>query len=293
MTKIFPEKYPIGTLKYQKTAGRYVDDYLLTNLEPLARRIVDDMQFMGLCCSSTFEVRTGKSTFLQQIGEAWCWLMKKIHNVDMEITMNNIVFKSQELINRAMTLPKYSFLVLDENDEMDEHYFSQLSKDLRRFFKKSGQLNLFIMIVTPNFFQLKSNYAISRSNFLIDVKFQDDFQRGYFEFYSFRKKKELYLKGKKFQDYSVVNPDFKGQFKEGYVVDKSEYLRIKRKDLEETEEKPVNPKQIIIDLFRKLHKNLVKTKKITIIELADCFLVSDQTGYNWINDANISDENNV
>ena len=30
-----------------------------------------------------------------------------------------------------------------------------------------------------------------------------------------------------------------------------------------------------------------------MIELADCFLVSDQTGYNWINDANISDENNV
>ena len=74
----------MGSLPYQKTPGRFFDDYLYSNLEPLAEKIVEDMQFLGLCCSSTFEVRTGKSTFMQQIGEAWSYLMEQIHGNILE-----------------------------------------------------------------------------------------------------------------------------------------------------------------------------------------------------------------
>lgn len=280
--KINQEKYPMGSFRHQKSPGRYVDDYLISNLEPLAEKIVDDMQFMGLCCSSTFEVRTGKSTFLQQMGEAWNWLMEQKHGIKLDLNMRNIVFKTEDLIKRSFELPRYSFMILDENDEIDEHYFSKLAKELRRFFKKCGQLNLFIMLVVPNFFQLRPSYAIGRTNFLIDVKFKGKFERGFFDFYSFQKKKKLYIEGKKTQNYNCVSPDFEGRFFGGYVVDKNYYMHVKRKDLEESEEKPFDPKQQRREIFREMYENLVKTKKITMKELHNAFGIVSDTAYRWL-----------
>ena len=61
-----------------------------------------------------------------------------------------------------------------------------------------------MIIIIPNFFQLPMSYAISRSVFLIDVKFVGEFDRGYFSFYNFNKKKNLYIRGKKAQDYDLT-----------------------------------------------------------------------------------------
>ena len=58
--KILEDKYPKGSLKGQKSAGRYIDGYLYKNLEVMADAIVNDMTFMGVIFSSTFEVGTGK-----------------------------------------------------------------------------------------------------------------------------------------------------------------------------------------------------------------------------------------
>lgn len=285
--KILEDKYPLGTLPGQKTPGRYFDETLYDNIKICAEKIVDDMQFLGLICSSTYEVRTGKSTFLQQIGEAYTDLVNKMHGLNLTFGMKNIVFNSADLMERAKELPRYSFLALDENDEIDEHYFSKLAKDLRRFFRKSGMLNLFIIIIVPNFFQLKSNYAISRSNFLIDVKFFGKFERGYFSFYNFNKKRELYIKGKKEQNYLVVHPDFSGRFVQGYVVDKEEYLKAKKKDFEEEpEEKKIDEKQIKIELFRQFRKKL---PKLSIKELSEAFGISQRTSFRWLTDENDGD----
>lgn len=293
MAKIYPNKYPMGSFSYQKTPGRYFDDNLLANLEIPCEAIVQDMQFMALCCSSTFEVRTGKSTFMQQVGEAWNYLMETKHGIKLDFSMKNVVFNSENLIQRAFELPKYSFLILDENDEVDEHYFSKLAKNLRKFFKKSGQLNLFIMLVVPNFFQLRPNYAIGRSNFLIDVKFTGKFERGNFSFYSFDKKKKLYLEGKKYQDYKCVPPDFNGKFMDGYVVDRAEYLRIKRKDLEEVEEEPLDAKKITQEIFYKLRKNLVQKGIITTKVLYEAFEISEPTAYRWIKEIEDTEKSQV
>jgi hypothetical protein len=278
--KILEDKYPMGTLQGQRTAGRYMDGTLHENIKILAEKITNDMQFFGLICSSTYEVRTGKSTLLQQIGEDYTDMVNKIHGLNLTFDMKNIVFNSKDLMTRATELPKYSFLALDENDEIDEHYFSQLAKDLRRFFRKSGQLNLFILMIVPNFFQLKSNYAISRSNFLIDVKFFGKFERGYFSFYNFGKKRTLFVKGKKEQNYLVVHPDFSGRFLNGYAVDKEEYLKAKRKDFVESDkDKQLTEKEIKVNLFKQLHTNL---PELSVKKLSEAFGFSDRTGFEWL-----------
>jgi len=125
------------------------------------------------------------------------------------------------------------------------------------------------------------NYAISRSLFFMDVKFEGEFERGYFNFYSFDKKKKLYLLGKKTHNYGVVKPDFPGRFLDGYAVPEKEYTRAKYKDMIESEEreKDLTPRQIRIKLFQELRETL---PEITIKDWARGFKVAERTVSRWI-----------
>lgn len=238
--KILEDKYPKGSIKGQKTAGRYIEEVLYENLKVMAETIVKDMTFLGVIFSSTLEVGTGKSVLATQIGETWELLIKEIHGIDLHYGVDNIVWRPKELIERAFKVPKYSYLLLDEWE--DAHYWSELGMTFRQFFRKCRQLNLFIMVIIPNWFQLPINYAISRSIFAIDVKFGSNFERGFFDFYDFNAKKDLYIKGKKFNDYKVANATFHGRFNDGYGVNEEEYRRKKREDMEKWDTDEKKPK---------------------------------------------------
>ena len=233
MVKYCINKYPIGSFPKQKTEGRYMDGYLHENIKPLAKAIVNDMTFLGVLSSSTLEVGTGKSVIAQQIGEAYTELVNEIHKdkleKPLEFGMQNIVFCPEDLIDRSFKLPKYSCIILDEWEDL--HYWSELGTTLRQFFRKCRQLNLFMIVIIPNFFQLNMNYAIGRSIFFIDVRFGDGFERGFFKFYNFERKRDLYLQGKKEHNYNVVGANFEGRFPDGYAVPRELYLQQKHEDL--------------------------------------------------------------
>lgn len=273
----------MGSFPRQQTAGKYIDETLYENLKILAKNIVRDMTFLGVCYSSTLEVGTGKSVFTTQIGEAYTEMINQLHNLNLTFTEKNIVFRPKDLIERAFQLPKYSCIVLDEWE--DYHFWSELGMSLRQFFRKCRQLNLFIIVIIPNFFQLPIAYAISRSVFAIDVKFVDEFERGYFSFYNFQRKKQLYLKGKKNFDYDCVKPNFIGRFTDGYGVPEKEYRKAKYRDMVEAEEKrgKKNPteKQIKAMVCRQLKKNL---PELTYEKLGVGFGVSKRTISRWLSD---------
>lgn len=279
--KILESKYPMGSIKGQRSAGRYIDQTLHENIDILAKNIVKDMTFMGVASSSTLEVRTGKSTLMQQIAEDYTDLVNQHHGLNLKFTIDNICWRPKELIEKAFKLPKYSCIVLDEWE--DSSYFSELSSALRKFFRKCGQLNLFIIVIIPNFFQLPLGYAVSRSVFFIDVKFQGEFERGYFSFYNFQRKKELYIKGKKFHDYHVVQANFIGRFVNGYSIDEEIYRAAKLKDMlesEKEEEKPkVNEKEIKSKLFKQVYDNL---DKVSQEKLSKAFGISRRTALRWM-----------
>ena len=227
--KILKEKYPKGSFKGQISDGKYIEGYLYENLKLLAKSIVNDMTFLGFIFSSTLEVGTGKSVFATQIGEAWAEIMKVMHNIDVPFSINNVVWRPKELIEKSFKVPKYSYILLDEWE--DNHYWSELGMTLRQFFRKCRQLNLFIMCIIPNWFELPKGYAISRSIFAIDVRFEDGFKRGFFRFYDFASKRKLYIKGKKEHNYNVARSSFAGKFTDGYGVPRQEYLDAKKQDL--------------------------------------------------------------
>lgn len=233
--KILLDKYPMGSLPNQKSAGRYIDDILYENLKILARNITKDLTYLGVCTSSTLEVGAGKSTLVSQIGEAYTDLVNQYHKLNLTFDMKNCVFRPKELIKRAFELPRYSFIFLDEWEDL--HYWSELGITLRTFFRKCRQLNLFIMIIIPNFFQLGINYAVTRSLFLIDVKYEGEFERGHFRFFDYDKKKKLFIEGKKTQNYYASTPNFERTFTNGYGVPEKEYRELKYKDMVEAEDR--------------------------------------------------------
>jgi len=276
--KVLLNKYPIGSLPRQKTPGRYIDGVLYKNMKELARVISKDNTILGICSSSTFEVGAGKSVFLQQMGEIWTEMINEMYGLNLEFSMKNIAFKPKDLIEKASKLPKYSFLILDEWE--DSHYWSEFAISLRQFFRKCRQLNLFIMVVCPNFFQVPMSYAISRSVFFIDVRYGHGFERGFFSFYNFKAKKDLYIKGKKTQNYRVGKPNFFGTFADGYAVPKAEYLKAKRIDLDEDDKPKVDKKDITIELFNQLYKHF--KGRISAKDLAEGFSITERTASVWL-----------
>lgn len=279
--KILEDKYPLGSLPGQKTAGRYIDESYYENLKVLAEVITNDMTFMAIVSSSTLEVGTGKSVFVQQTAEAWIHLVNTIHGLNLpELTMKNIVFKPKDIIKRAFEVPQYSCLIVDEWE--DAHYWSELGMSMRQFFRKCRQLNLFIILIIPNFFQMPSSYAITRSVFFIDVRFEGKFERGYFRFFSFKKKKDLYIYGKKTQDYECVRPDFIGRFTKGYVVDEKVYRKAKHDDMIESEKevKKLTEEEIKHRYWKQLRERLPQLTQET---LAEAFGISRVTAWRWEN----------
>ena len=283
MVKYCLKKYPMGSFKGQRSPGRYMDGYLYKNLEMLADKITKDMTFLGIIFSSTLEVGTGKSVFATQIGEAWTELINKKYKINLNFEVDNVVWRPKELMERAFQVPKYSYVLLDEWE--DSHYWSELGITLRQFFRKCRQLNLFIMCIIPNWFQLPLNYAISRSIFAIDVRFNNNLDRGFFSFYNFPSKRILYIQGKKNHNYKISRPTFYGRFPDGYGVDELSYRKKKFEDMirsEQEEPEKFNKQQIENRLNIKILQNYLKIyPKSSLKECGDIFKVSKNAIMRW------------
>ena len=262
----------MGSFNKQQSPGRYIDGFLYKNLEVMAKAIKRDMTFMGIIFSSTLEVGTGKSVLATQIGEAWTEIINKELNKKVDFTSKNVVWRPKDLIDIAFKVPKYSCLLLDEWE--DAGYWSSLGMSLRQFFRKCRQLNLFILCIIPNWFQLPLGYAVSRSAFAIDVRFGENFTRGTYAFYNFKAKRQLYIKGKKFYDYNVARPTFMGSFTDGYGVPEAEYRAAKLKDMEKYDEEDEKgrrktPREIESKVRAELLQKLKKKCNLTNIQIAD------------------------
>lgn len=233
--KFLEQEYPKGTFKGQKTDGAYINVILAPNLDVLAKKIVKDMHFLGIITGHD-AVGNGKSTLATQVGAYLTAKINELHGINNTFTNKNVAFKGRDLAKTSLALPKYSVVMLDEGDDLTMPTMSELQRQIRTFFRKCRQLNQILLLIIPSFFELPKFYALSRSHFLIDVKFGDEFARGHFDFYSARKKKLLYIKGKKEWNYDVISADFNGGFTKGYTFfpnikdETSEYLRRKYED---------------------------------------------------------------
>jgi hypothetical protein len=238
---------------FPETNGYLMEEKLKLQLDVLLKNIKKDWDFTILVTGSG-EVRVGKSKLAMDIACYWAYQIWKLYKIKVPFSVkDNWCFDGKKLIEIGNKLGKefpYSPLIFDEaGADLEGRKSMQVStQDVLDFYRECGQYNLLNILVLPEFFDLPKGVALSRSICLLDVYYSSDaegvFQRGYFNFFSKRQKKYLYLYGKKELNYHAAKYDFNGKFPNFYQVNEVEYRAAKQEALTKRESKRRNKFQL-------------------------------------------------
>jgi len=214
MVKVFegtPEEY-------------YMDGYLKSNMDIAVGAVHKDLDMVIVV--DGYE-GAGKSVITQQVAKY----------VDPTFDISRIVFTPNTFRKAIVDAKQYQAIVYDESYTglSSRQAMSRVNKALIQMIAEIRQKNLFVFIVMPSFFDLDKYIALHRSRALIHVYMTEGFKRGQFAFYNIDKKKDLYVNGKKFYSYFNPKPNFFGNFGNHYVVDETEYRKLKKLSLTDRE----------------------------------------------------------
>ena len=165
------------------------------------------------------------------LARAIAYYLTKKYNPKNEFTLDQIVF-TQEEFSDALDNAKVGSVIL-----WDEFVLGGYSEDMSALqtllikkFTLIRKKRLFIILVIPNIWMLRSYFAIARTKLLIDVYSPDFLRRGFFRLWGYKSKIELYFKGtmsgSKWQ--YLVPPDINGRFspdiaQDDFFVNTKEY----------------------------------------------------------------------
>lgn len=241
MTIVFPEKQFV-TFSGRVRQGYYLDPYLVPNLDHLKKMVLNKWDGVGIICG---QVGSGKTT----ISQAICYFLDPTFNI------HRIVFSGEELMKAIDVAQKGEAIIFDEAimSLSSQDFATDLQKALIKKFTMIRSKNLFILLIIPNYFMMRKWFSVERTKFMIYTYSTDGINRGYFKFYSWNKKKDLYLRGYKYMDMNCVSPSFHGRFTdtEGFFVNPDEYELKKQtaiKALTDSMEK--NDKQKLQEAFK-------------------------------------------
>jgi|TARA_Y100000034_G_C6903255_1_gene418399 hypothetical protein len=232
-------------VKFKLKTGKeiYLDGLLAPALDTLVYNLPNDWDFVILITGDRM-VRTGKSVMAMSI---CAYLADRLGT---EYDNDNVFFDSQLMMDAAQNMPKYSIIHYDEAREglAAIKTMKIIQQDLIDFFNECGQLNHIFVLVLPDFFSMKEEIAVGRSELLINVyrknaKVMRDiykqgtripvvrFDRGYFELFNRTKKRTLFdmAKSSKRKSYQLIKANINGRFTNNYPIDKEIYIQ-KKKD---------------------------------------------------------------
>ncbi|MGC9309473.1 MAG: hypothetical protein ACP5D2_02135 [Candidatus Nanoarchaeia archaeon] len=235
--------------------GFYMDGFLVENFLPIPKFLEKKWDCVGII-SGHGKVGVGKSTMAGQIAYFLAWLIAGgeinmhrdkenkiiVDNVKqpmkkVNFSLNNVVFSAEDLMKKAEELPKNSVIVYDEGRSgLDSaSAMTSINKAMAEFFQRCRVYHHVIIIVLPNFFKLHEDYAVARSQFLIDTYADENFNRGHFSFYNELQKERLFFFGKKkigiTAKYQSAHRNFFGRFTGWVPWDEREYDAAKEEAL--------------------------------------------------------------
>jgi hypothetical protein len=220
--------------------GYYLDDTLVPNLDFLKKMVENKWDGVFLIVGS---VGSGKTT----MSHAICHYLDKTFNID------RVVFSGEELMRQIDIANVGDAICFDEAvlSMSSQDFASELQKVLIKKFTLIRSKRLYILLIIPNFYLLRKWFAIDRTKFMINTYSPDGISRGYFKFYSWNRKKDLFLKGYKYLDMNCVNPNFKGRFTdtEGFFIDPVAYEAKKQIAVKKLTEGEKTDKQKLLELF--------------------------------------------
>ncbi len=164
---------------------------------------------------------SGKSTLALQIGKY----------VDPSLDLSRVCFDGDSFQKAIINSEKGQCVIFDEAfvGLSSRSAVSRMNNTIVSMMMQMRQKNLFIIIVLPSFFLLDKYVAMWRCKYLIHV-YERKLRRGYFIGFSEKKKKTLYLLGKKGFTYKFVRSRAKGRFygKFSLGIEEEEQYRIKK-----------------------------------------------------------------
>ena len=225
----------------------FIDDRLATQLNSVAYNVVKDWDVV-IIISGDRTVRVGKSVLGMTVCAYLSFAMKNF-GINTKYDLDHLFFDNEKMLKSAIHMPKYSIVQYDEGREglAASKHMLKVQQDLLDFFAECGQLNHIFVVVLPDFFQLKEEIGVPRSEFLLNVyrvntplQVKDKvgnkmvvvrWDRGQYQFFSRGKKAQLFDKARrtksKFYDKKLHN--FVGRFNHQYPFDEESY-RTKKMD---------------------------------------------------------------
>jgi len=263
-------------------------------LDSITYNLKNDWDFVILITGDR-KVRVGKSVLAIQISSYLAWSVSKLKkegrpmNTDA-YSMDNVFFDNKVMVDQAQKMPPYSIIHYDEAREglAASKAMKNFQQDLIDFFNECGQLNHIFIIVCPDYFELRENISVGRSEFLINVyrkertKMMDIYnegtkrpitvlERGHFEFFDRKSKQLLYdiAKSTRRKSYGHVKALFLGDFSGIYTLDEEEYRQKKRDSLSRFKERHKENKSSKDDSLKKKLVWELHTQGLTANEISE------------------------
>lgn len=266
MVKVCEEYFKKGE-QSTRSDGYYMNKELKENFDLIKKVIKKDWD---MCVVIDGAEGAGKSVLTQQLA-FYC---------DPTLNIDRITFRPDEFKDAVLKAERYNSVIFDEayGGLSSRRAMTATNNAIVDMLTEIRQKNLFLFIVLPSFFDLDKYVALWRSRALINV-YHDKFERGFFNFFSAPRKKNLYVYGKKFYNYHSQKPNFTGRFTNFYPVDKEEYRKKKLDSL-----RAPNREQMMADRKRSIQteerEKITKRMKLmgmSDVKIAEALDVSDRT----------------
>lgn len=245
----------------------YMDRYLRDNLQRAKDLVRKDWDMVFL-----YDGREGSGKSVKAMQDAYF--------CDPTFSAERMTFTPDEFEEAIKNATKYQSVQYDEafTGLSSRETMSRINKVLVKMLAEIRQKNLFIFVVMPTFFDVDKYVALWRSVALIHVFTTRNMTRGYFAFYNYDKKKDLYMNGKKYYSYYKPKPDFTGRFLNHYPLDEEKYRKKKYESM------IVNQKQTTSAsekraLQSEIMKRLMTEESLTDKQRWKILGISEQTFY--------------
>lgn len=165
---------------------------------------------------------SGKSTFAMQFGKA----------IDPTLDLSRVCMTPDEFTKAVLKAKKGQVVIYDEafTGLSSRQSWSEVNKLIASLMMEMRQKNLVVIIVMPTFFLLERYVALFRAKGLFHIYLKNG-KRGRWMYFNNKKKKILYILGKKLFDYSKPKSQMRGRFYDQYVLNEDEYKLKKREAL--------------------------------------------------------------
>lgn len=165
---------------------------------------------------------SGKSVFAQQLAK----------KMDPTFDISRMCMTSDGFTKAVLKAKKGQCVIFDEafTGLSSRASLSEVNKLLVSLMMEMRQKNLIVIIVMPTIFLLDRYVAIFRSRGLFHVYMKRG-KRGRWVYFNNKKKKLLYLLGKKLFSYKEPRSKYRGRFTNQYTINEEEYREKKKEAL--------------------------------------------------------------